>query len=155
MEPLVSMTVCAAAKFSSSTVTVAVRLALKYFSLRTSLYIEARLLDEKNQFIMNQTELLVPCKQFHWQKPAFQLSFKDLGPQEGRLDGLKNAVEIQIRSSCFARSVEIDFSDFDAILSDNYFSICDATPYRIIARTNQKVDELRQHIQIQSVYDIR
>ena len=103
------------------------------------------LLDEAGNFIMRQTELLVPCKHFSFRKPELKVTCVDTdqGPA------------IEVSSDVFAKGVAIDFKDFDCVLSDNFFDLTDGKPYRVYARTDRKASELQESITLQSVYDIR
>lgn len=108
-------------------------------------YVYADLYDADGRFLMRQTELLVPAKHFEWQQPALDLQFTDT--QDG--------VEITVRSNVFAKGVAIDFRDFDCVLSDNFFDITSAEPYRVVARTNRAAEELRSNVTVKSVFDVR
>lgn len=109
----------------------------------TYLYVD--LYGDDGSFLMRQTELLVPPKHFEWLKPALQTEFTQT----------KDGVEISVTSDVFAKGVFLDFRDFDCVLSDNFFDITSGSPYRVTARTNRSVQELRENITVKTVYDIR
>ena len=108
-------------------------------------YVYADLYDAAGRFLMRQTELLVPAKHFEWKQPALDIQFADT--QDG--------VEITVRSNVFAKGVAIDFRDFDCVLSDNFFDVTSAEPYRVVARTNRAAEELRSNVTVKSVFDVR
>lgn len=108
-------------------------------------YVYADLYDAARRFLMRQTELLVPAKHFEWKQPALDIQFADT--QDG--------VEITVRSNVFAKGVAIDFRDFDCVLSDNFFDVTSAEPYRVVARTNRAAEELRSNVTVKSVFDVR
>ena len=108
-------------------------------------YIAVDLYDEDGAFVMRQAELMVPCKHFSWCKPEFTVSCQD-SPA---------GVEITVCADKFAKGVEIDFEDFDCVLSDNFFLLTDGKPVKIRAKTKKSAAELAEKLTIHSVYDIR
>ncbi len=108
-------------------------------------FLTVDLFDEQGSFIMRQTELLVANKHFAWRKPAFTVKCEDT--DEG--------VAIEVAADVFAAGVNIDFKDFDCVLSDNFFALTDGKPYRVVARTHRSAQELMEHLTIESIYDIR
>ena len=108
-------------------------------------YVAVDLYDENGNFIMRQVELLVPDKHFNYLKPTFNISCRDSD----------RGVIISVSSSVFAKGVFLDFDQFDCVLSDNYFALTDGKPYEVTARTDRTAEEIKHHLLIQSVYDIR
>ena len=108
-------------------------------------YVAVDLYDEDGNFIMRQVELLVPDKHFNYLKPTFNISCRDSD----------RGVTISVSSSVFAKGVFLDFDQFDCVLSDNYFALTDGKPYEVTARTDRTAEEIKHHLLIQSVYDIR
>ena len=108
-------------------------------------YLAADLYDENGTFLMRQVELQVPAKHFDWLQPRLSVEFADV----------EGGVEITVCSDVFTRGVSIDFRDFDCVLSDNFFSLTDPEPYRVLARTDRMATELRENALIKTVYDIR
>lgn len=101
--------------------------------------------DETGNFVMRQTSLFKKPKHFEWKKPNFTVKAEQ---KEGH-------TELYISADCYARSVEVDFDDYDAILSDNYFDITDKTPVKISVKSNIPAEKLLSAIRLKSVYDIR
>ena len=110
-----------------------------------STYFYVDLYDEDGSFIMRQVEMQVPPKHFEWIKPNVTAEFKDI----------PDGVEITVRTDAFTKGVFIDFRDFDCVLSDNFFSLTNADPYRVTARTDRSARELEENAVIKTVYDIR
>ncbi len=65
--------------------------------------------------------LFVKPKYFSFQKPRYSWNVEDAGDE----------YLITVRSSAFAQFVELDFRDFDAVLSDNYFDITSSEGVRV------------------------
>ena len=107
-------------------------------------YLYAELYDKDGNFIMRQTELFVPPKQFEWKKPNIntKISVKD------------GKTVIDIKADTFAKGVYIDFDKFDLILSDNFFDLTNNKAYRITVQTELSPEELNDNLKIMSVYDI-
>lgn len=108
-------------------------------------YCYADFYDENGNFIMRQTEIVVPAKHYEWEKPDVKVSIKKDS----------NKAEFSFTSNCFTKSVYVDFEKEDIILSDNYFDITNDKPYVITAETDLSVEELTKQLQIKTVYDIR
>ncbi len=108
-------------------------------------YFYADLFDENGNLVMRQSELMVPSKHFEWLEPAVKVSFRDA----------EGGVEITVSSDVFTKGVELDFEDFDCVLSDNFFSITSPEPYTVTARTNKTAAELEAALKVKTVYDIR
>ena len=109
----------------------------------TYLYVD--LYDGAGNFLMRQTELLVPAKHFSWLPPHLDFQFTDA----------EGGVEIAVTSDVFTKGVAIDFDSFDCVLSDNFFDLTDGQPYRVTARTDRSAAQLRDHLLYKTVNGIR
>ena len=109
----------------------------------TYLYVD--LYDGAGNFLMRQTELLVPAKHFSWLPPHLDFQFTDA----------EGGVEIAVTSDVFTKGVAIDFDTFDCVLSDNFFDLTDGRPYRVTARTDRSAAQLRDHLLYKTVNGIR
>ena len=109
----------------------------------TYLYVD--LYDGAGNFLMRQTELLVPAKHFSWLPPHLDFQFADV----------EGGVEIAVTSDVFTKGVAIDFDSFDCVLSDNFFDLTDGQPYRVTARTDRSAAQLRDHLLYKTVNGIR
>ena len=103
------------------------------------------LYDGAGNFLMRQTELLVPAKHFSWLPPHPDFQCADV----------EGGVEIAVTSDVFTKGVAIDFDNFDCVLSDNFFDLTDGRPYRVTARTDRSAAQLRDHLLYKTVNDIR
>ncbi len=110
-----------------------------------STYVTADLYDETGALVMRQMELMVPPKHFDWIQPDIHAEFADC--PEG--------VQITLTSDVFAKGICVDFEGFDCVLSDNFFSLTDPEPYRIIARTDRGAQALARALTLKSVFNIR
>lgn len=110
-----------------------------------STFLAVDLFDETGAFIMRQMELPVPAKHFDWLEPHIRAEFTDT----------EDGVEIAVSSDVFAMGVFLDFTDTDCVLTDNFFSLTDGRPYRVLARTRRCARELEQAVVIKTAYDIR
>ena len=110
-----------------------------------STYIYVDLLDEQGSLVQRQVEMQVPCKHFEWERPTVTAEFRDV-------DG---GVEIAVTGDTFTRGVMLDFDGFDCVLTDNFFSITDAEPSIVTARTDRSAAELKAALTVKTVYDIR
>ena len=108
-------------------------------------YFYADLFDREGHFLMRQTLLFVPPKRFAWEQPALQAQIIKEG----------DFAKIHVTSNTFAKSVEVDFTSCDLVLSDNYFDITSPEGYTVQGKTNLTAEELSAAITLQSVYDIR
>ena len=95
-------------------------------------------------------ETLVPYKYMELKKPVFQTEITETA----------EAFEIQLTSSTFAPFVEIDFSDADCILSDNFFTIASGDPVAVVLKKEDIIrgnianaDDLRAQMRINTVAD--
>lgn len=107
-------------------------------------YFYADLFDAEGKFLMRQTLLFVPPKDFAWAEPGVRVEISDC-------DG---GVEIAVSANAFAKYVEIDFSDADVVLSDNYVDVTGPAPVMLHAKTDLTAAQLAKQLQVQSVYNI-
>jgi len=112
---------------------------------RKDVFFVADTYDENDNFIMRQTFIFTEPKHFEWKKPNINADVKKIGDK----------IEMHITSDVYAKSVEIDFEEYDLILSDNYFDITDKSGYIITAESDVDVEKLKASLKITSVYDIR
>ena len=66
-----------------------------------------------------------------------------------------SCIRESVSSDVFTKGVFLDFRDFDCVLSDNFFSLTGPEPYKVIARTDRNAVQLRENVEIKTVYDIR
>lgn len=108
-------------------------------------FIEGVLLNYDNSEVMRQTLMFVKPKRFAFNEPNIDVqTIKD-----------GDNLLFKVTSDTFARGVEIDFSDIDVKLSDNYFDI--TTKEGVIIKADGDFDEktLIRQIRLKSVYDIK
>ena len=108
-------------------------------------FLSVDLFDKDGSFIMRKVELLVPAKHFSWKKPEFQVECRE---EEG-------GVMVSISSRVFAKGVDLEFTDCDPQLSDNFFAITDEKPYQVFVKTERSASQIQKALTIQSIYDIR
>ena len=108
-------------------------------------YIYVDLLDETGALVQRQVEMQAPCKHFEWDKPVVTAEFTDVA----------GGVQIAVSGDTFTKGVMLDFEGFDCVLTDNFFSIVDAAPYIVTARTDRSAAELKAALTVKTVYDIR
>lgn len=122
-----------------------IKIDVSEFEGRHDVFFVADTYDSDGNFVMRQTLLFAEPKHYHWKKPNIAVNIKKNGEY----------TEFHVTSDCFAKSVEIDFKEYDLILSDNYFDITDSVAVVISAKTDVPIDKLEKSLQIRSVYDIR
>ncbi len=110
-------------------------------------YLEFILFDE-NKVLGHGTALFVKPKHFNLQKPEITLNISE---EEDRF-------LIDIRSKAFARFVELDLRDADAIFSDNIFDLSAGAVKKVVLKkenmsTRLTLEELRKQIKVRSLYD--
>lgn len=115
------------------------------FNGRNDVFFTADTYDEDGNFIMRQTHIFKLPKHFEWKKPEFKSDIKCDGEN----------IFISVSADCFAKSVEIDFEDYDLTLSDNYFDITGKEAVIVSAKSDIDINDLKKSIKIKSVYDIR
>jgi len=108
-------------------------------------YFYVDLLDETGALVQRQVEMQAPCKHFEWDKPTVTAEFTDV----------PGGVQIAVTGDAFTKGVFLDFEGFDCVLTDNFFSIVDAEPYTVTARTDRTAAELKAALTVKTVYDIR
>ncbi len=112
---------------------------------KSTSYFFADLYDECGNFIMRKTELFIKPKHFKWLKPNIKVSVKE---KDGK-------TALAFSSDVFAKSVEIDFKNYDIRLSDNYIDLVNSDEYTIICNCELSAEELIKDITLKSVYDIK
>ena len=107
-------------------------------------YYYAELYDNAGNLITRHTHLLCKPKHFEWKKPDIRITAK------------KNVscVEINVTANTFVKGLEIDFRDFDANPSDNFFDIVTTDTYSVKVRTDKTPEEVLENISYISTYDI-
>ncbi len=107
-------------------------------------YFWCELYDKDGNLLSRNTELGTKPKHFKFLKPNIKVDVK-------AGDG---GVLLLLSSDAFAKNVEISFENYDIVLSDNYFDLTDARPFKVMAKTNLSANEILRNIKILSVYDI-
>ncbi len=107
-------------------------------------YYYAELYDNAGNLITRHTHLLCKPKHFEWQKPEIKLS----------TEKVPGGVQINISADTFVKGLEINFRDFDANPSDNYFDIVSGDTYKITVETDLSCAEVLDNISCISTYDI-
>lgn len=107
-------------------------------------YVYFELYDANGVHVMSQTELLTVPKHYEWQKP--DISYEIINSGE--------TTELLFKSDCFAKSVFVDFKDFDCVMSDNYFDITNKNGYKVDLLKKYTDEEIKNNITVKSVYDI-
>lgn len=90
--------------------------------------------------------LFTTPKRFKFNKPTYTTQISGNGTE----------YILEIASDCFAKGVEISFSDTDALLENNYFDITGKAPVKIRMKTKRPitVEKLKRIIKLRSVYDL-
>ncbi len=94
------------------------------------------------------TLLFVKPKHFKWKKPQFDISVEEI----------EDRFIITIKSNAFAKYVEVEFTKYDAILSDNYFDILPGETKKVeICKNDMEscitLSELRKQLKVTSLVD--
>ena len=108
-------------------------------------YFYADLYDGEGRFLTRRTQLLVPPKHFRWRRPDVRTAIAQS----------PGGATLRVRADVFARGVELDFRDFDIILSDNFIDLTDKDDFILTAKTTRTPEELQKNLIIKTVYDIR
>ncbi len=108
-------------------------------------YLSVTLYDGDGNKVFQKTALFVKPKYFQFLKPQIAVNFEKLG---------EKTAKATVKSDVFAMRVGLDFADFDCVLSDNFFDICEAGEYTVTFATDRTVEELNNSLEIKSVYDI-
>ena len=92
------------------------------------------------------TLLFVKPKSFSF--PKVSLSVK--------ISGADTDFILEVSADCYARGVELDFTDADGVFDDNYFDITSDTPVRIAFKSRRpvSVELLRRTLTVKTVYSI-
>lgn len=110
-----------------------------------SRYFVCGMWDESGKPVSEQTVLFVPPKRFAFCNPEIEV--------EIHKDG--DLTLFHTTASAYAKSVELDFTETDLVLSDNYFDITSHEGVTVSAKTSLPVEELIRQLTVRSVYDIR
>ena len=111
---------------------------------RENCFFCAELLDEAGRPVQQQTLLFTQPKHYNWQKPSVEVQCEDED------DG----VSVRLRSSVFAKSVQLELDRADAVFSDNYFDLTDPEWHTVTAKTNLTASQIRAMLRVKTVYDI-
>lgn len=114
---------------------------------RSSRFARVRLFDGEKQ-ISQQVTLFVKPKHFSYPQPKYRIQVKEE----------EDSFSFLIQSTAFAQYVELDFSEWDAVFSDNYFDLTDEGGRRVwveknMLPSNAGVQEVQRQLRIQSVAD--
>lgn len=92
------------------------------------------------------TLMLVTPKRFRFARPTIKAT----------VSGSGTAYVLTLSSDVFAKSVELDFKNIDAVFEDNYFDITDHNPIRVSFTTKAvtNAETLERELCIRSVYDV-
>ena len=101
---------------------------------------------DKNGARSEGTTLLVKPKAFSFIDPEIKCEISGAGTN----------YTATLTAKAYARSVELDFENVDAVFEDNYFDITSTAPVRIHFTTSgvTNVDTLRRELKIRTVYDV-
>lgn len=88
---------------------------------RDDLFIEAEVMLEDGT-ILYDTETLIPYKYMELPEPQITVESEEF----------EELFELMVRSDTFAPFVELDFEDADVIFSDNFFTISNGNPVKIV-----------------------
>ena len=73
------------------------------------------------------------------------------------ITGGNGRFDLEVSASTYVKSLEIDFNNHDALLSDNYFDITSSDVLHLTAEVSDPsvtAEELLADLTLQSVYDI-
>lgn len=92
------------------------------------------------------TMLFVPPKSFDFLPPKI----------DAEIDGNLRDYTITLCTDAYARGVEIDFAEVDAVFEDNYFDLTSCSSHRIHFTTREVTtpETLRRELRIKTVYNI-
>ena len=95
------------------------------------------------------TTLFTPAKHFRFLNPTLQASVQDAG----------DAFLVKVEAQAYARYVEIDLREADAIFSDNVFDIADREPVTLRVEksslsTPLTKEAFEKQLTLRSVYDL-
>ena len=69
------------------------------------------------------------------------------------LTSTPDGYQLSLSSNVLARSVYVDFGDYDADVSDNYFDLVPGSPVSITIRSKASLDKLRSSLSVRSLSD--
>lgn len=112
---------------------------------RNQVFARVRLLSE-GKCISEQVTLFVKPKHFIYSRPEYQIQVKEE----------EECFAVSVKSTAFAQYVALDFSQWDAVFSDNYFDLTDKEGKTVqIAKSelpsNASCQEIQKQLMIQSV----
>ncbi|WP_138493072.1 beta-mannosidase [Paenibacillus pinistramenti] len=101
------------------------------------------------EIVSSGTVLFVKAKHFEFANPAIQTVIAEEADH----------FTVTVSAEAFARSVELDFKELDAVFSDNYFDL--SAGVNKVVRVNKSslskpasLEELQQQIKVRSIYDL-
>ncbi len=122
------------------------------FSEHTRLYNDACYIEyslkEGSSIVSHGTLLFSREKYFRFVDPEIKFV----------ITGSDRTFDITLLANAFAKNVELDFVDMDAVMSDNYFDITSSNPVKIRVTFNegpQSVFHLENSLQIRTMYDLK
>jgi beta-mannosidase len=107
-------------------------------------YLEYRLENEK--VISEGTVMFVPAKHFEFIEPLIEIKVEENGDE----------FILTLSSKAYAKSVEINFKEVDAVLSDNYFDLTANRIKKVIAKKAEmsravSLEELKMQLNMRSL----
>ena len=105
------------------------------------------LYDEAGNMLSHSSLLFCKPKHFNMTKPEIKVS----------ITGGNGRFDLEVTASTYVKSLEIDFNNHDALLSDNYFDITSSDVLHLTAEVNDlsiTAEDLMADLTLQSVYDI-
>lgn len=105
------------------------------------------LYDDQGQLVSQASLLFCKPKHFAFAAPQIQVA----------IEGSNGSFTLHVTADSYAKSVELDFAQYDLLLSDNYFDITSAAPLVLTAETedrNVTAEQLLADLQIQTVESI-
>lgn len=107
-------------------------------------YYYAELYDEHGALITRNTFLMCKPKHFEWNKPEIKISVK-------QIDG---GVQINVTADTFVKGLQLEFINFDANLSNNFFDIVSTDTYSVTVETDRSAEDVLKNITYMSIYDV-
>ena len=105
------------------------------------------LYDASGALISHSSLLFCKPKHFNMAQPDVKVA----------ITGGNGCFDITVSASTYVKSLEIDFNNHDALLSDNYFDITSSEVLHLTAEvsdTSVTAEQLMTDLTLQSVYDI-
>ena len=103
---------------------------------------------EGGSVLSSGTHLFVPEKYFKFCDP--DISFD--------ISGSERRFSITLAAKSFAKDVELDFDDVDAVFSDNYFDLTSSSPIKLslnVKGGTEAAEHLKEALRIRSVYHVK